>query len=321
MENLNNTPAPSNTAQDVPVEAPETQEVESQEGSEETPEAPEANKAQTAAEKKAEAKRIKQLKLKVDKQEYTEELPFELPDDPKAIEYMTRQLQMARMGTKRAQDFASLQKQVERFFDEFRKNPRKVLSDPTLGVDLKQIVKEYIEEEISNSQKSPEQVEKEKLESRLRELEDERKREKEDWEKREMERLQEQAMERYDIQISTALEKSDLPKSPYVIKKITDYMMLGLQNDVDVTADDVIPLVREEIQHDLREMFGVMPEEVIENIIGKDVLGKLRKKNVAKAKATQTAPVNKQVKDVGAQKPKENKEPAKKMSYKDFFGF
>jgi hypothetical protein len=261
-------------------------------------------------EKKVES-RIKKLKLKVDGREYEEEVNFD--DD----EYLTKQMQLAKAAQKRMGEYATLEKQVKSFIEELKKNPRKVLADPNIGIDVKQLAASIIEEEIANSQKSPEQLEKEKLETRLRELEDERKKEKEDFERKEFERLQQQAYERYDTQMATALEKSDLPKSPYVIKKMADYMLLGLQQGLDVTADDVIPLVREEIQSDLKEMFAVMPEDVIEKIIGKDPLNRIRKKNVAKAKAVpqQTG----KPKDVGANESAKSSA-AKKQTFKDFFG-
>ena len=120
--------------------------------------------------------------------------------------------------------------------------------------------------------------------------------------------------------VSKAIETSDLPKSPYVVRKMADYMLLGLENGVDVHPNDVINLVREEIQSDIQQMFAVMPEEVIEKLIGKDVLGKLRKSRVAKAKAAAPpVPVKSFVKDIGSDKPKVEK-PVDKKSYKNFFG-
>jgi len=117
--------------------------------------------------------------------------------------------------------------------------------------------------------------------------------------------------------MSKALESSDLPKSPYVVKKMADYMLLGLNEGIDVSPEDVLPLVREEIQNDLRDMFAVMPDEVIEKIVGKEVFSRVRKKNVAKAKAA-PAPVKSSIKDTGASK--QTSSSAEKKSFRDFFG-
>lgn len=302
----------------APVSAPETapdtsNEPEGEASAESTP--AEGAKPATPVEQKKEAARSKKLKLKVDGREFEEEVNFD--DD----EYLTRNLQMAKVAQKRMGEHAQLEKQVKSFIDELRKNPRKVLADPNLNIDIKQLAASIIEEEIENSKKSPEQLEREKLESRLKEIEEERKREKDEFQQKEFQRLQEQAYERYDTQLSKALEGSDLPKSPYIIKKMADYMLMGLQEGLDVTAEDVLPLVRQEMQNDLKEMFSVMPEEVVEKIVGKDVLTRLRKKHVAKAKGAPPTPIGKAVKDTGATGKDADKSPgAKKTSFRDFFG-
>lgn len=271
----------------------------------------------TPKQQQAAKKMLKSLKLKVDGREVEEKLPFEIPDDEESIEFMKRNLQMSKMGQKRAQEFSQLEKEVRSFIDELRKNPRKVLSDPSIGIDVKKMAAELIEEEIANSQKSPEQLAKEKLEAELKSLKEEREREKEETKKRDFERIQQESFERYDMLITQALDKSDLPKSPYVVKKMADYMLLGLQQGIDVTPEDVLPLIRDEVQSELKDMFAVMPEEVIEAIIGKDVFTRVRKKNIAAAKASKTPPTAKQAGVDSGKKPEEK--PKQKQSFKEFF--
>ena len=84
----------------------------------------------TAAEQKAAKKMLKSLKLKVDGREIEEKLPFEIPDDEETVEWMKRNLQMSKMGQKRAQEYSTLEKEVKTFIEELRKNPRKILADP-----------------------------------------------------------------------------------------------------------------------------------------------------------------------------------------------
>jgi hypothetical protein len=315
--------SPVSNSNEIAAEGQDNSEeiVESQEGDEGAPVAESdikaANPNLSPKQVKAEVKRINKLKLKVDRGEIEEELPFDLPDDPKVIEYMTKHLQMSKMGSKRASDFSALEKEVVQFVTELQQNPKKALSNPNFGLDLKKLAAEIIEEEITNSQKSPEQLEKEKYLAELEALKEERKKEKEDFEKRELERLQSSEYERYDRMMSQALEKTDLPKSPYVVKKIADYMLMGLQEGYNVEPADVIPLVREEIQREIKEMFGAMPDDVVEGFVGKDKLNSIRKKNLAKAKSA-PQPVKSAVKDVGSNKT-EKSDDKPKMTYKQFF--
>jgi len=274
----------------------------------------------TKKEKEVAKKTLKKLKIKFNGKEIEEDLPFEIPDDEASVEYMKKQLQMSKMASSKSSEKAQLEKELQAFFQELKKNPRKVLADPNIGVDLKKMVAEMIEEEISNSQKTPEQIEREKLETELRTLKEEREAAKEEQRQKELAHLQEVEMQRYDNMMTDALAKhQDLPKSPYIVKKMADYMLLGLQNGVELTAEDVIPLVREEMQDDLKQMFAVMPEDVIESIVGKETINKIRKKNIAKAKAVPPAPAAKNGIDTGVTAKTEAK-PAKKQSFRDFFG-
>lgn len=270
---------------------------------------------------KEEKKMLKELKIKFNGKEYTEKLPFEIPDDESSRDYMSKQLQMSRMAQAKAQEYAHLRKQTDTLIDELRKNPRKILSDPAIGVDLKKFAAEFIEEELKNAEKSPEQLEREALQRELEELKAQREKEKEEFRSKELERMTNEATERYDQQITAALSTSDLPKSPYVVKKIADYMHMGIEAGYDISPADILPLVRDEIHNDIKEMFGAMPEDVIENMIGKDVFTKVRKKNIAKAKEKQApAPLKSSVQDVGAKKAEPAK-PAQKINYKNFFGY
>lgn len=321
----NNTPASTESVEETTQSTDSTEEsnleTSADEGSTEaSDENSEVNKDSKTlkVENQAKKEEIKQLKkkykLKVDGKELEEEV--NLDDD----EYMTRQLQLAKAAQKRMGEYSQLEKEVRTFIEELRKNPRKVLADPTIGIDIKNLAKEIIEEEIANSQKSPEQLEKEKLEKELKAIKEEREKEKEESKKKELERLQQQEYERYDMLMTQALDKSDLPKSPYVVKKIADYMLLGLEQGHDITPEDVLPIVREEMQNDLKDMFAVMPDEVIEALVGKDVISRIRKKNIAKAKQQPPAPLKSAVKDTGQSSDNNKDEPKQKKTIKELFG-
>lgn len=264
----------------------------------------------------AEIKKYKQLKLKFNGRETVEDLPFEVDDAQ--LEWMTKQRQKAMLADHKANEYSQLEREVGAFIQELRANPKKALSNPAIGLDIKQFAAQILQEEIEQSQKSPEQIEKEGLEAELRAIREEREKEKQDMSAKELERLTEREYERYDNLMSSALENSDLPKSPYIVKKMTELMMLGIENNIDVSPADIIPMIREEMHRDIQEMFQVMPAEVIEQIIGKANLDKLRKKRVAGAKPP--VPVRSALADVGTRKT-EDKKPQEQKTMKDFFGF
>lgn len=263
---------------------------------------------------KALEKQLRKLKLKVDGEEFEEEF------DPNDDEYMTRQFQMAKVAQKRMNDFASLQKEVVAFVQELKKNPRKALSDPAIGLDVKQLAAQIIEEEIAESKKSPEQIEREKLQAELQAMKDDREREKQESQAKEYERLVAQTEQQYDIQIDAALQKTDLPKEDYVVKKIADYLYVGLKAGKDVSVDDVLPLVREEIINDLNHLINVLPDDELDKFVGKAIQDRMRKKNVAKAKATKTAVGANKAPDVAKKSGESKKKDGPKKTFKEYFG-
>jgi len=272
-------------------------------------------------EQKDEYRKIKKLTLKVNGKEYEEELPFEIDDNPEIVDYMKRQLQMAKFGQSKAQDFSKLENDIGSFFEALKSNPRKVLSDPSIGLDLKELAKSVIEDEIAQAEKTPELIEKEKLEARLKELEQERSDEKETFRKQELERVTQQEMERYDILMDQALKDADLPKSPYIVKKMADYMISGISKGMDVQPSDVIGVVKEEMHNDLKEMFSSMPADMLSELIGNESYDKVRKHRVSKARKKMSKPLkSKQTPDVGKiSKPTSNAAP-KKQTIKDLLG-
>lgn len=289
----------------------EEQEIEaSLENSEEEPAKVEAKdeKSKKKSEKEVE-KRLKKLKLKVDGKEIEEEL--DLDDE----ERLVRELQMAKMGQKRAQEKAELEKQVEAFMKALSEDPFSAIGQ--LGMNPDQIIEDYINKQLEQAKKSPEQLEKERLENELKAIRAEREKEKETVKQKELARLQEQAFQQYDQQMEQALNKSSLPKTPYTVKKMADYMLVALEAGHDVTPEDVVDIVKEEMHNDLKEMFQSLPEETIEGLLGEQVINKLRKRRVAKAQAAQKALGTKVVETGNAVKTEEK--PKEKLSYKEFF--
>lgn len=264
-------------------------------------------------------KMLKALKLKIDGQEYDEQLPFEIPDDEKSREWMTRNLQKAKGADKRFQESKQLEDQVRQFVQSLQNDPTSALSQ--IGIDPEEFATSFIENKLKRSQMSPEQLEKIELQEKLQKLEAESKRKEDEYNNREKERVFKQERERIDIQMGQALQNSDLPKSPYVVKKMAEYMMSGIKNGLDVTPEDVVPLVREDIMKDVQQMFALMPQEVIESVVGKEVFNKVRKRNVAQAKAQTPTNIRSQIADTGKGSVKPAESTKQKTSMKDFFKF
>jgi len=308
-----------NSQESQELEASEELDGEELESSEESEESKnedkklDAKKKTKEEEKKALEKRIKKLKLKVDNKEFEEEV--NLDDD----EYLTRQLQLAKMGQKRAQEKAELESEFRKFFEALQNDPMSVLAQE-FQMNPEELIESYINKQLEQAKKSPEQLEKEKLEAELKAIREEREREKEELRQRELERITQQEYERMDTLFDQAFSKSDIPRNEYFVKKVSDYMIEAIEAGYDVTPEDVIPLVKEELHNEIKQMFQVLPEEMVEQLLGDQVLTKLRKRRIAKAKESQSAVAKPKVEDTGAKNVDKDNKPKEKVSFKDFFG-
>lgn len=266
----------------------------------------------------SEKKKLSSLKYKFNGKEYEEKLPFEIDEDH--AEYMRKQIQMAKLAQSKSQESANLEREVVSFLQELKTNPRKALANPMIGIDVKQLAAEILEEEIENSKKSPEQREKEELQAKLKAIEEERQREKEEAQKREYEAVLERTYEKYDTMLSTALDKNpDLPQNPYILEKMTKYMSVMVDGGYEPDMDIITNMVRDELEKDVKHLLTVLPVEKVEAILGQDVLGKLRKNRLANSKKPTTIPTKKVAVDVAAMKKQEPKKESKPQTIRDFF--
>ena len=309
----------------APVEAAEsTESVESSEAALESEEQALGSEVESAEEaidsdpnlsKKEKIELKKKLKLKVDGQEIEEEV--DLSDE----DYLRKQLQLAKVAQRRMQETAQIRKEIEQFAALLKEDPDAALME--LGIDPLDYAEKKLAREIEQRKKSPEQLEKEQMQRELEKLRKQMESEQKAKEEAKIRAMEEQFQRRLDDEISSALDASkDLPKSPYVVKRIADRMIFALQNGMeDVEVKDVIPQVRKQIKSELGEMFSAMPEEVLEGLLGKNNIDRLRKRRLVKAKDGAKIQNAKQIKNSGLDvEAKAAKDDGKdKIPMRDFF--
>lgn len=327
MSDINENNPLSTGAASITSDTPESQEsqeeavvseesVEGQEGAESSEQekledlAAKEDSELSKAEKKEKQRLIKKFKLKVHGKEVEEEVDLDNEEE------LTKRFQLAKAAQVKMQEARELQKAAEEFVNLLKTNPRKVLNDPNIGVDLKKLAQEIINEEIEESQKTPEQREKEKLQRELEELKAKFEREEKERQEREFQRLQAEQEEKIQNDIESALQTGELPKTAYTVRKMAEMMMLALQNDIDLSPKDLVPLLRKQMQADVKDLFGAASDDIIEELVGKERISAIRKKKVAQAQK-QVAQTANAVKPTGSEVKAAKKE-AKPISIKDF---
>jgi hypothetical protein len=305
----------------MPSEALESQGQleEQQEGSQEQQEsAQEGEKQQEEAEKKAEQALRKKYSLKVNNK--VKDIELDLSNDAEIQKY----LQKALAADEKFQEAANIKKGFAALIEQIKTNPLAILTHPDIGVDVKALATQVLAKEMEELEKSPEQKRIEELERKLKEKEEYEKKLEEERRQAELAKLEEEAVAELDMQITQALEKSDLPKSPYVVKRIADTMYNAMRLGYsDVTVEQIMPYVEEQITSELQALFDAAPDQtakkLMEKFVGKKNLDRVRKASLAKAKPASI----KSVPDTGAV-PKEKgdkKEEIETISVRSLLGF
>ena len=252
---------------------------------------------------------IKKFQLKVNGKSYEKEIDL---SDENAVR---NELQLSAAARQAMSESSNLKKQYEKELARLKQDPYSVLAE--LGLDPDQLAEMRIQQRIEEMKKSPEQVEREKIQKELQEAREEARKLKEEKETNELTKLQEQAAIQIEDEITKALDAHQtLPKSRHVVKRIADSMLWAMNNGFEnVTAEDVIPMVEKDLTEEYNRLMDDAPEEMLERLIGKRNIDRLRAKRVAQAK---TSPLN-AVKPTANSVKEQKEEPRKKISQREFF--
>jgi hypothetical protein len=305
-------PAPSATPPANP--APEANADAAADGSEADVEGADEAKAPKADSKqeKAIAALKKKYQLKIDGKE--EEVEIDLGND----EEVRRHLQMSKAAYKRMQQFAEYEKGVKGLIDTLKSDPLKVLADPRLGIPdevRRKLAETIINGEIEESLKTPEQKEKERLQKEYETLKKQVEDEKKQREEAEMTRMQEQVARNLDNEMTAAITEAGLPKTARTVKYLAEAMSLAIENNLNLSAKDLIPYVKKQAVSEFRELVQGLSDNEFEEFMDKDISGRVRKRNLAKLK--QTPPSAEQIKATGEEIKKDD-QPSKKIPLRDF---
>jgi hypothetical protein len=119
-----------------------------------------------------------------------------------------------------------------------------------------------------------------------------------------MESLRNQAAAEIEKDIEEALgsAKSVLPsKNPEILSRIARTMLFAMQNGYpQVSAKEVIPIVEKQYKEELQNLFSAHTEDVLEDIIGKPTLDRLRKRRLAAMRSAKTQTAKQVAQDTGS---------------------
>lgn len=255
---------------------------------------------------------LREFTLKVNGKEYKRQI--DLNDD----EGLQKEFQMALAGRQAMQRNAELEKAYRGDIDRLKNDTASVLQE--LDIDPVEFAAKVIENHLAQNAKSPEELESEKRSSEYQKMKEENEKLKKDYEDRVRQSEMAKVEKELETDILSALEGDlELPANPEVIAMVADNMLWAMQNGwEDVSAKDVIPTVKAELQTKFRSIAGSLKSKsALKALLGDDVLNSLREERIEQA--------SKQVKNISNIKqnslPEKTEESVvKKISLKDFMG-
>ena len=187
------------------------------------------------------------------------------------------------MATRKAKDQEKL---VSEIASMIQSDPWTLLQ--RAGYDPRKLAEEYLTQAIEEDM----MPESERELKRVRLERDELERQyKEEMERREQEQMQgaiQQAQQEISSQIIDALSNSSLPKSPDVVKRIANYMLIAEQKGINVNPKQVIPLVEEDFRNLNASILKSLDPTKRISYIGEDLLKQIRQDDLARLKTTQS---------------------------------
>lgn len=200
---------------------------------------------------------------------------------------LLRGYQLRKASDKRFQEGMQARKQAEEFIRLLKTDPEKVLSHPSIGLDLKNFAEEYLMKDLQNEMMTPEQKQLKEYKEKLAKYEEEEKKKQEDEKKKQEEEVRKKYADNYHKQIVGALENSGLPKTEYTVQRMVHYMHNALENGYELGADDVTDLVKRDYVQDIKSLSSGLDADALVNILGEDTAKKLRQAELDKLKKPQ----------------------------------
>jgi hypothetical protein len=237
--------------------------------------APAGETASEKAERKEAERRLK-LKINGQEKEYSES-------------EVIRKAQLAESADARFKEAAEMRKQVEQFMHTLKTDPKKVLLNPNLGINFRELAEEYLGSEIRKEMMDPVQRELEELRAWKAEQEESRQKaeesEKTTKQQQEFEQLKSRKAQEYDQKISKVLTEANLPKTAYTVKRVAEVLLNAQRKGYELDLETAVDFVKEGYMTDIQSMFGSLEGDQLFSVLGDGLAKKIRQHDLQKLKA------------------------------------
>lgn len=229
---------------------------------------------------------------------------------------MVRLAQLGLAANEKFQQASEKIRQAEAVVELLQTNPEKALQ--RLGFDVRQMAENFLRQELEKEVLTDEQRKVMELEQKLAEYEAEKKQKEESEKASRIAELQAHYEAELSDKIINAIETYKLPRNERTIGRIAEKLYVALENGYEIDPIDVAPIVKQEVEEELKGMYGTLDVDSMLALLGEDNLKKIREHELKKVKEKapqnpiKTTPVA-----TATPEPKETSKP--KKATRDFF--
>lgn len=213
----------------------------------------------------------RRLKVKVD------EIEQEL-DEAEVI----KGYQRAQAANKRFEEASKLKKQSEKFLEQLQKDPFKILADPRLGVNAREVAEKYILEQLENEMMSPEEIQARQEKAELDQYRKEKESQKKQQEEEKSNQVKQKYVEDYTKQFQSALEQVSIPKTPETVKRMAQYLQASIKGGYETPISEIAEMVREDYINEQKSIVSQLSGQDLIRYFGEDVAKKIRQQDLSR---------------------------------------
>lgn len=146
--------------------------------------------------------------------------------------------------------------------------------------DIRQILEQELTPFVEEDMMSPEERERAAKDRKLAEYEEEKAaREREQMSAKERQEL-DRELSKLNNEFLSALEKSSLPRDPFLGKMVAQQLIGAEQNGYEMSVDEAVEIVHSQFEQNTQSLLSSMSIDKLKQFLGKDTLSKLRDADV-----------------------------------------
>lgn len=195
---------------------------------------------------------------------------------------------------------SEMKKSADKFYQDLQNDPERILNDPKIPLNKRKLAEKWLMESIEQEMNptDPRDARMKALEDKIAEYENEKQYKAKEEEEQKYIEAKEQRKSEISKILSEAMNKTILSKHPETkastLREMAMYMRICRERGEDVTADDIVDHIHNSKFNQFYTLANQFEGDELIEMLGEDVLKKIRKADLAKLRASRGQQISEQ---------------------------